>query len=45
VADHVADKTAANFCDYFEPHRDAYQGDDDSPERLREAAEALFKSD
>lgn len=45
VADHVADKTGANFCDYFEPHRDAHKGRDDAPERLREAAEALFKSD
>lgn len=45
IADHVADKTRANFCDYFAPNPQA--GGDAaaaSPDDLLAAAEALFKS-
>ncbi len=43
VADYVADKIRANFCDYFQPHTGAFQGDGDPADDLREAADALFK--
>jgi hypothetical protein len=44
VADHVADKVAANFCDYFQPHEAAYGGETaESADKLRAAAEDLFK--
>ena len=44
IAERVADKQRANFCDYFEPS-DAACGNTDSPsaEDLRRAAEDLFK--
>lgn len=47
VAEHVADKTRANFCDYFTPNPDAGASPGASPpsDALLAAAEALFKSD
>lgn len=46
VADHVADKTRANFCDYFTPNpgASADSGTRESADDLLAAAEALFKS-
>lgn len=45
VADHVVDKQAANFCDYFEPDPSLQpEGQASSPDQLRSAAEDLFKS-
>lgn len=44
IAEYVADKTRANFCDYFEPvtHAEA-GGQAPSPDDLFAAAEDLFK--
>jgi hypothetical protein len=45
VAEHVADKTRANFCDYFTPNPAPLEaGSDSSADDLRAAAEALFKT-
>jgi hypothetical protein len=41
VAEHVADKERANFCDYFEPGRDTHREGPDN-ERLKAAADDLF---
>ena len=45
MAERVLDKERANYCEYFEPTRDAHREPDGapSPEDLREAAEDLFK--
>ena len=43
IADHVVDKQRPNFCDYFKPHRGAYQADAVSGQDLLAAAEDLFK--
>lgn len=44
VADYVADKERPNFCDYFEPHDQAFAGDTPpSSDELRQRAEDLFK--
>lgn len=41
VADHVADKTRANFCGYFQAASQAGQGGADA-DALRQAADDLF---
>lgn len=43
IAEAVADKERANFCDYFQPHDGAYHGPGAAQEALRKAAEDLFK--
>ncbi len=43
IADEVKDKTAANFCDYFQPTPAAYQpGVQSAADRARADLEALF---
>jgi hypothetical protein len=41
VAEHVADKQRANFCDYFEPGQDTHREGPDN-EHLRAVADDLF---
>ena len=41
IAEPVADKQRANFCDYFEPSSDTYQAAPDA-DALRAAADKLF---
>jgi hypothetical protein len=43
IAEAVANKERANFCDYFEPHAGAYRGPGAAQQALRQAAENLFK--
>jgi hypothetical protein len=44
IAEAVNEKRRANFCDYFEPHSDAYKGAGTGQEAdaLRAAADRLF---
>ena len=41
-ADAVTDKTRANFCDYFSPNAQAYQGAGDKQRDARAKLDALF---
>ena len=43
VADFVADKINANFCDYLQTHDGAYRDKPASTGDLKDAAEDLFK--
>ncbi len=42
IAEHVSNKTKANFCDYFEPGKNTYHTSKQDSEELNKAAEDLF---